>query len=57
MALKQRASGTYLKKSLHNNYNINQFVPASVVPSLFLCVDPKGIYLRRRESLNYRQTN
>ena len=34
-----------LKKSLHSNSNINQFVPASDVPSPFLGVDPDGIAL------------
>lgn len=38
-------SNTYLKKSLHSNSNINQFVPASDVPSPFLGVDPDGIAL------------
>jgi hypothetical protein len=53
--LKQGASDTDLKKSLHSNSNINQFVPASDVPSLYLGVDPRGIALGRRELLHYRQ--
>jgi hypothetical protein len=46
-----RVRDTYLKKSLHSNSNINQFVPASDVPSTFLDVDPEGIALRGQEWL------
>lgn len=41
-------SNRYLKKSLHSNSNINQFVPASDEPSSFLVDDPLGIALWRK---------
>jgi hypothetical protein len=45
-------SGRYLKKSLHSNSNINQFVPASDEPSPFFGVEPFGIALGRRKFIN-----
>jgi hypothetical protein len=45
-------SDRYLKKSLHSNSNINQFVPTSDGPPPFLGVDPFGIVLGTRKFVN-----